>query len=236
MNEKGLLNRKYSNILIIGKTGSGKSNVVNNIVDILIDRYKKDKIKLVIFSKTYDIDKVLKNIVSKYECDCYKDLYDGNKFIPNKYLELEGLDDDIKQIEKILKRKLTKEEIEELKEELRPYTIIIYDDIGNMLRKDNNISNFIVKSRHYKICNIMSNQYYNDIEKKIRENCNIVCLMQNISPERLKDIYDDIDIGVDKKLFLEIYKDATWNEYNFLSINVNKGELYKNLDYKYEII
>jgi len=87
-------------------------------------------------------------------------------------------------------------------------------------------------NRHYGVLNIFSSQDWLNFEPKIRNNADVILLWFGMSKQRLKLIYDQIQLPIDFKEFIKIYNKATVPPPNFLFINVPQKEFRRNLDEK----
>lgn len=113
--------------------------------------------------------------------------------------------------------------------------VIILDDLGEEELKNNALSNLLKKNRHYKITFIISSQYPNDIKPVSRKNLDLLLLFGGHDAGKLEELYKNIQMPVSFEDFLELYKTATEEKYNFLYSNVPDGEFRKNFNEKFHI-
>lgn len=216
-----LINVKNFLGVIIGMKGSGKTVLVDNIIQIASTK----KTKVYIFSSTINFDSNwinIKNKLNKYniEFEAYENIYDDNK---NNILE---------QIFNNIKENV-EEEKDKIKKANKYYSkfLFVIDDLAEIL-KDKILQKIIFKHRHYLTSIILVSQYYKSLSVGIRTNADFLCIYGNIGDDALKKIYDE-HINNNKLLyedFLNYYKQITEQKYNFMYIN--NLDIRKNLNYQ----
>lgn len=225
---KDLFNEQFPFIFISSKKGSGKSNLIYNL---LINMALPKKTKIYLFSKTYENDTTTINMIdkiSKYnQIELFDDL-DYENQPGEKYKNiLEKIFNDIKI------------DIAENKEKIKklPYTYVrhlfIFDDFSELL-KDKVLEGLIKRHRHYLSSFIISSQSYTDLKPNVRNQVNFLILFKEIPINRLKLIYDEKIKGLDYDKFIELYISATNDKYNFLLLNCDDNkDIRQNFNYRF---
>ena len=110
--------------------------------------------------------------------------------------------------------------------------LFIFDDmIGSKIFDSRPFKQFIYRSRHYEISNIVLSQSYYAFPKTLRLNISELILFEISNIRELKDIYNENNSGLEEKEFLELYKGIMEESFSFLTINFfnpKKYRLYKN--------
>jgi hypothetical protein len=126
--------------------------------------------------------------------------------------------------EKIKKQKKNKK--------VAPENIFIFDDIGNELH--NPFVNQLLKTnRHFLSKVIISSQYVNDMIPASRKQIDYWLLFKGHKDDKLKIIYDDADLSITFDEFMNLYKHATEEKYNFLLVDTRNDEFRKNFSHRY---
>lgn len=116
-----------------------------------------------------------------------------------------------------------------------PENLFIFDDLSDEL-KDTALRAFTKKNRHFKAKVLISNQSYYDLEKKARAQMDYFMLFHEIPEDVLGSIYKEMGITkIPFGVFLDLYRDATAENYGFLYIDRAKQLFRKNLNYEYEL-
>lgn len=111
------------------------------------------------------------------------------------------------------------EEEEEIKpKKVAPEYIFVFDDMSTELR-NKNISTLIKKHRHFLNKVIVSSQYCHDLGVDARKNIDFWLIWGGHSEEKLKIIYQNLDLKIPYEDFLELYEYATAEPYHFLFVD-----------------
>lgn len=206
-------------LLIIGKSGSGKSSIIGNL---LLIHYKKDidPENIFIFSGSLEGDMKLKtmiehldipksNLFKTYDEAILEELY---AFLQDEFNE--SIDNKKKPTQKL----------------------IIFDDLsfsGKLKgRKDENMINKIfMNGRKFCISCIVTAQKYSDISTGARENASGVILFKN-SNKQLELIESDMNYLENKKQFMQMVKNHTENNHDFIIFDFSKEKPYRNKEGK----
>lgn len=230
----------YSNVYMVAHKKSGKTTCIFNILKACTN---KDT-KLVFFGSTIYNDPGYKaifkyfkkkgNPILKYtsiieeKVDKLKLLLDSLKLNdedsdeernePTKYIAVDGEEEETKRKPK----------------KIAPEIVFIFDDLSKRMRLSS-FSTLVKTNRHYKSKVLISSQNVKDIQPDARENIDILILFKGIKNELLVTIYEDFNINLIFKTFLEIYNNATKEKYSFLYINTRDHEYRKTFCWKYLI-
>lgn len=219
-----LFEEAYSNILILAKKNSGKTHLIYNILKKCIDK----KTIVIIFSSTHNNDRAY-GAIKKWLKDTGNPVLCYTHFIDEKKTNI--LDTVLKNLEKRYGNGQEEEkekpkidmygggEDEEKKKKPSKYKpldfVFILDDLSKAMRH-RTISKLVKVHRHYRSKTIISTQYPNDVEPETIQQAQYVILFPGHSEQKLKELYDRLNISIDFDLFLELYYRATEEKYNFL--------------------
>lgn len=115
-----------------------------------------------------------------------------------------------------------------------PKFIIVMDDLGNTMR-DKSVTQLLKTNRHYDAMTIISSQSLNDLDRPARLNLDYMLLFPKLPVEKLKSIYEDLNLSIEFDDFLNKYNKATEEKYNFLYIgrSEQEEEFRKNFNEKF---
>tara|TARA_E500000318_G_C3556414_1_gene211372 strand:+ start:127 stop:891 length:765 start_codon:yes stop_codon:yes gene_type:complete len=196
-------------MLLVGRSGSGKSNILSCMV-ALDSWYNKDFEGDNIYIWTGSPgDQKMQNLIE------FKDIPESNVFNSWRESEVSEIYDEMVSD--------WKQAIEEKK---RPHnTLFIIDDLffSNQFRSENVKNSMLNKifqnSRKYNGNVIILAQKYSSIATPIRENAN--CLIAFSATNKQIDlIKSDFDYLENRNLFEKIYKKATEDRHSFIFINI----------------
>jgi len=139
---------------------------------------------------------------------------------------------------KDVQRILGNEEKDEKKKERKPKKIcpkylIIFDDLSSELRSKS-VDMLLKTNRHIKARVIISSQWINDLLPGSRRQIGTYILYGGHSEEKMLAIYENADLPISFEKFMELYKDATAEKYNFLYVDSCDGTFRKNFNEKYD--
>lgn len=254
----------FCNIGVIGKKKSGKTVVASEIVKRC--HYKNTIVIIFAPTLDNDITyKHLLEYCEKNDIPTitHKSMYDeeGNNIIKDLEQDLEHEAQEERAKEKMMKKlskmknkaiysgddliyfdptteKMVKEKDLYKKKEynkIAPDYLIILDDMGQKL-KDSALGEFIFIQRHFMTKLVLLTQYLVTIPKGSRKNIEYYLLFRDISEDQLYNFYKEFAFNVIFDKFLEMYKDATKEEFNFFYVSTTAIPDYrKNFDCKYII-
>ena len=108
--------------------------------------------------------------------------------------------------------------------------LLIFDDcLGTRILKSKKLLNLIIASRPLNISIIYLLQAYKTIPKTIRLNNSGLLLFELNNSKELRDIYDENTVSLDYPQWLQIFKYATANPFDFLFINYQNKKKFKML-------
>jgi hypothetical protein len=207
-------------ICAIGKTGSGKSGILGNILlrkDFYRDDFKPENI--FIFSGSLQGDHKLKMMIEQLEIpdsNCFSE-YDED--IGNTIYDM--LVDNYN--EKIDKKKPPQN------------SLIIFDDLGfsNLQNRNAQKNSFIDRlfsnGRKFLISTITLNQRITQLLTSARAQCSSLFLWSPTNHD-LAIIEQDFNY-VEKKKFIDMVRKNTKSRYDFLVIDFSKDYIYRNKDF-----
>ena len=228
----------YCNIMLCAKKKSGKTMALFHILRECAGR----KTKIIIFASTVNKDSTYKAIRKYFkkkgvDIDCF------THFKPNKKENLldefldeeqegDGIDSEEekpKKKEKPSKKMLfgdgedEEEENQKKDKKLAPEYIFVFDDLSTDLQ-DPTLTSFMKKNRHFKCKVIISSQAWTDLELEARKQLDYCLLFKGHPVQKLQMIRDNLDLSIPIETFVELYEDATAEQFHFLYIDVRKGE------------
>jgi hypothetical protein len=188
-------------------TMSGKSTIILNVLRNVLLGYSDGVFEDVYYvSPTLPLDSTLKAI---YEDETIIKITDDE--------ELENLDDILKDIMKSQKEK---------DDDDRKHVLIVLDDMIDYLKKSKVLGNLTTKNRHLKISLIIVSQVFNSIPVKARKNGTAYIFSNIYNQKDLNSI--DEEIGSSFPNFMDYYKEATKDKYNFLYCDMREMSLHHN--------
>lgn len=237
---KDLFPRLLFNLFICAKKKSGKTSLINTIINKCTDK----RTKIVIFCSTVNKDPTYKHITKKldekgYTVLTYTDIYDDKVNQLTEIMEslkqheeeessdaespdpYPMIDVEYKQRKRIRKKRKPKYDV--------PDIMFIFDDLGDGLR-DKSIANLLKVHRHYKSCVILSSQYPNDLQPaSIRQMDNLIAFAGHDENKMMK-FYKDLDLTIPFEQFYNMYKNVTKDKFQFLYVDVPDSSFRKNFN------
>lgn len=216
---KDLFDFAYFSCAIFGPSGTGKTNIIYNILKYLA---YCDDTKIIIVSTTIDADPLMGKLIKDFE-----------KF--NEVIIHDDLDSEIFQ--KVLADLVENEEDEKY---IYAKSIVIFDDIDVENLRMKELYNMCKKCRHYKSHIFILSQYPIDITPGTRNQLRFLLLLAGWSPEIIAKIHKMYISKINLEEFQNLYDMATENRtgkeedsHNFLYVGLKNGEYRKNLDEKF---
>tara|TARA_R110001606_G_scaffold228669_1_gene376662 strand:+ start:262 stop:1086 length:825 start_codon:yes stop_codon:yes gene_type:complete len=244
-----LFDEIYSNINLVARKRSGKTNLIYNILKKCSDK----NTQIHIFCSTCLKDRAWVQIIKFLESR-------GNPVITHTSIVDE---DGVNHVEQFMlansaRDETTDEESSESEDYgfleinkpsepvpkarkkrkpkwIAPDHILIFDDLSTEL-KDKHLSALYKQNRHYRAKVITSSQGLLDIPPMSRKQQDYWILMKGLNQEKLEIAYKDADVGIPFKQFLKVYKEATVKPYSFLYIDTRTDTYRSCFDKKIEIV
>ena len=127
------------------------------------------------------------------------------------------------------------EEEEEYKpKKIAPEHVFLFDDMSNQL-SNKYVNVLLKKNRHFLSKVIISSQYLHDLKPEAILNLDYMLMFGNIPLEKLKIVYNNLDLSIDFNLFLDLYENATKEKFNFLYADIRNELFRKNFNMAFEI-
>lgn len=195
-----------TSILISGHSGSGKTNLLLNLIYDLL--YWDN---LYVYAK--DLDECLYLDLIE-NCEKAASINDFDYEFKNDLAEATSIDDMDRQAK----------------------NLVIFDDFCTDLASMNKIKEYFIRGRKMNCTCIFISQDYFSVPKIIRLNCSYFCMFKSRDDREILDIYKTHSCGMTKQEFKNIFKEATSEKYNFLCIDKTQPassprSLRKNFDF-----
>jgi len=250
---KNLFESKYFCSYIYGKRGSGKTNLLCNILPYLV--HKKETDLVMIICNSYNTDPLWKWIIeylnkNKINNICYPTMTEiemietpAGRMKNEKVNHIQDLLDILKDKQKEKENEKNNDNDNYLsiaktkrKPKKEPFIyskyLLLCDDISNELHNPS-LQHLIKIARHWKLNIILLSQVLNDIPSGVKGNLNNIILYKNCSLPSLQNLYKYSNINIPFNEFYNIYRQTTKeeeNKRNFLYIDLDKSELRKNFN------
>jgi hypothetical protein len=244
---KELFQNNLCNIFICARKRSGKSSLIGNILKKMADK----RTTVIIFSSTANIDPCWINIKDMLEKKnipviSYTHFIDdetGQNLLNDFLKELET-EEKIEEEEIISPNKMTGDGVYlkfggevEKENKKKPYVpkksvpkyILCFDDLSSDLRHISVIKN-LKSNRHRGIMNILSSQYFLDLNTGAMANLDYMIVFKGQDEEKLEKIHKRLDLGIDFDTFKRYYEYAVSTPYSFLYIDIRNDEYRKNFN------
>lgn len=115
----------------------------------------------------------------------------------------------------------TMEDIDKITDKGKDQVLVIYDDLC-LMKDQKPIEEMYIRGRKKNCSMIYLSQSFYKIPKTIRVNCNLIFLKKLSTNRDLKMILREYDCGVSEKQLMEMYKKATDNQLDFLTIRIDE--------------
>ena len=241
-----LFGQLYVNAFLIANKNSGKTTVLSSIILKSINK----KTNIIFFVSTASKDSTYQYIFDKLDkrninYTVYNEIeQDGTNIIDTL---IDGLlvsdpvvirkkDKKVEEpppIHNLFEKE--KEKVERKPKKSAPKYIIVIDDMSNSTR-DPCIARLLKIHRHLKMSVFISSQNLNDITPPAFRQLDYALIFRGLSSNipKLEQIHTNLDLPIEFDNFLEIYRDATAQPYNFLWCS-KSGKFRKNFNMEYEL-
>jgi hypothetical protein len=239
---------RWFNMFILARKHSGKTNLIYNILKKIVN---KKTTSVFIFCSTVDKDNTWIDLVKTLR-------ESGIRVLTNTSLTNDNPEDqeyDLESVIELMKQPIPEDNSDEdipcepilfklneisnkkkknKKKKLPDDFICIFDDLSNELRSKI-IPTLLKKNRHYRSRCIISSQYMNDLDPQSIKQMDYLLLLPGQDEEKLKILHKHADLKLDLPEFVDLYKDATGEKYNFLYVETPTQKYRHNFDSEYEI-
>lgn len=187
--------------VIVSPVKTGKSSLISNL--FLNEAFYKDMFDIVyIISNTINNDRTSRFLKKEFEETCYDNLEDIDSILGN----IIDYQDSFPRGEK-------------------PFIAVVLDDFLG-IKKSSKINHFVTRSRHYN-CGLLlfASQLFRGLETPVRQNATFVIIgSPNPNEKELLKMAEEYGgaVGGERK-FLELYKQATPNKYDFMYIDLQSN-------------
>jgi len=227
---------------LIGPKGSGKTNVLYNVLENKASPWHKLFDRIYMFSPTAENADYMKSLVKelKDSGQFYHELNEKN--LTNCLDNLEAFNHsfmnkrhpqtrDQKAQELVLLRRGVKKEdmpdsiLGEKVNKRKPHNLIIFDDCLNELAKSTEKSiqsRLWTRNRHYFTNIALTSQRYLKLNPTIRNNLDSISFWKTANQKEYDTLEEDLN--VDSKILKRVYDFATKEPFSFLHITFNAGE------------
>lgn len=235
----------YPNIYICAKKNSGKTTITSHILKHCLDKNSN----VFFFVSTIYIDPSYKAICKMLDkkginYTIYNSIMEDKKNNLEEILnnlEIDDYSDSDSDSDEIMEYQpnynflfYNEKEYKYKPKKIACKNVFIFDDISAEL-KNPMVAYLCKKNRHMRAKVILNSQYLNDLRPETIMNLDIVMLGKSMSGDKLREIYNRLDLSVDYDLFKSMYEMATEEPYQFFKIDVRKERFYKNFNKEFEI-
>jgi len=188
-------------LIIVSPVKTGKSSLISNL--FLNPAMYKDQFDLVyVISNTINNDRTSRFLKKEFSETCYDNLEDIDKIIQN----IMDYQDSFPRGQK-------------------PFISVVLDDFLG-IKKSAKINHFVTRSRHYN-CGLLifATQVFRGLSTAVRSNATAVVIgSPNPNEKELMKMAEEYGgaVGGERK-FLELYKEATPNPYDFMYIDLQSN-------------
>ena len=193
-------------LLMVAPTCSGKSVLLCNMLKNVLYGYDNVFETIYYISPTVMLDDTLKAIAK-----------DDEIVKIHEPEELEMMD--------LILSDIVKEQKKKDEDERKPLLVVL-DDCIEYFSNHSVLNNLPSLSRHYQISFIVLSQAYSALGSSFRKNTTHLIVFKLYNKKDLKAIEDEI--GSNYEDFIEHYKEATKEKYNFLYLNNTDKSVYHN--------
>jgi len=209
-------------VIACGKTGSGKSSIALGNFFLRDDFYKNDFLpeNIYIFSGSLKGDLKLQTIIKELE-------------IP----EENTFDDFDEESAHVIYDMLVENFNEAHNNKLQPHhSVFIFDDLGyknlqNKNKKNSILDKIFSNGRKYLISCMTLQQRMTQINSNAREQCSGL-LLWKCTNRQLDLVEQDFNYLDNKKQFMNMIKDYTQGQHDFIVMDLGKDEIYRNKEFK----
>jgi len=209
---KELFPVRNPNVLLLARKQSGKTTILYNITKAYVRDLGKDKLKVIIYSPSWNKNNVWKAITKHL---------DENEIDWTAEDYFKGVDANNKKFNHIdqFNRKMG--------EGGRPEStyLMLFDDLGSDMTCPK-LTNLLSKNRQYNLVICTCVHDVPDAKPKALNNYDYIFMFPNITDTRILELHRKLSPALGKDAFLKLYQSATERPYNFLYFG-NEPERYR---------
>jgi len=207
-------------LLLIGKSGNGKSSFLGNLLlrkDMYRNDFKPENIMIFSGSKgDAKISTIIKELDIPEENLFYQ--YDDNEINVIYDMLVDNFNDAIAMKEK------------------PEHTLILFDDLSytnkmKTSKKESALDRLFCNGRKFLISTIVTAQKYSQLNTTSRENCSGM-ILNKCSNKQIELIEADINFMNSKKQFMELFKNVTNKKFSTFIVNFSNETIYQDSDFE----
>jgi len=232
----------YCNCFVLAKKKMGKSTLIYKMIKDTID----PRTKVYAFVSTLNKDKIWKTI--RHYCESHNIEFNGYTSIIDNGVNILGNlvnrlqqpdeEEEVKKVKKQIAIQCNDDDDDDEKKPRKkkykyrvPDYIFILDDLSTEL-KDPAVIALMKTHRHYDSKVYIGNQYWNDCAKSGRKMTDYMIIFGKQPVDKLIEVHKELDLDIAFDEFMEMYKFAIKEKFNFLYIDINNCEYRKNFNLK----
>jgi hypothetical protein len=235
-----LFPQAFSNIAIVAKKRSGKTNVIYNILKHCSGR----DTKVMIFASTVDKDQTYKNIIKMLGKKNVSVMTETH-FITDEGINLidqllHMLQEEARIEQAMLQEKHTAHLVDfgstaaEFRKQpsdsaTAPDYILVFDDLSADLR-DKAVARLLKVNRHHRMKVILSSQSLTDLHPQAIKQLDYAMIFRSFNPDKLLKLYEHVDLSIEYSDFVRLYEHATREKWHFLYIDVRDEQFRRNFN------
>lgn len=115
--------------------------------------------------------------------------------------------------------------------------VVVLDDLPDELKSVRAIDRYMKTARHMRVCTIVSFHDTIDLQKTVRQELTMICLLKGLSPQRFLTLMEQIgwsNPDLDPHALLEVYENLIQRQpeggHNFLCLDLRKGKAFLNFN------
>ena len=210
-------------IVLVGRSGMGKTNILINLLDNNFYGKDFDSSNIFIISGSLSTDDKIKNLVKSRDIPL-ENLYNGYK------------EDEMMELYDMLAQNY---KIDLINEDDPKHNLVIFDDISfsNSLKDKSGgaMDKFACNSRKFLVSIVFTSQKYTQLSTCIRENLTGI-ISASCSDRVLEAISDDFNYMGCKKQFRKVFRKLTDDAFTFFVCNLSNKKENRYLNHNFEPI
>jgi hypothetical protein len=241
----------YANIFLLAKKKSGKTTVIKNMLEHFAGKNTKFIFIVSTIDKDRTWTNIVNYWKKKsHDVLTYNDILDDGENVLDEFTKSQNSNEEqigsgthtvqqitktqipiidrnngVRRFQTIIEQKQVGGSVEEKKPKtkvLYPEYIIVLDDLGARMR-DGSLTQLLKTNRHYKTKVIMSAQNITDLQPAAIGQLDYTLVFGRVPDDKIERLREQLDLGISEEKFLNLYKDATSQPYQFLYIERMDG-------------